>query len=325
MQVEFRQVDWPFASVFRIAYRAQTVAETVWAILNDGLLTARGEGLGVFYHGETTDSLLTQLNAVKAKFETGTSRLELQKLLPPGGARNALDCALWDLEAKRLGRRAWELAGIPYVKPLLTAYTLSMGTPAAMAAAAVAAQKYSLLKLKLGGDGDLERVVAVRDVRPDAALIVDANQAWGERQLREIAPKLDELGVKLIEQPLRADEDQPLAGFNSPVPLCADESCQTTESLPSLVGKYQYINIKLDKTGGLTEALRLARAAQAANFKLMVGCMAGSSLAMAPHFVVGQLCSIVDLDGPLLSASDVPHAIRYEGSQMHAPERTLWG
>jgi L-Ala-D/L-Glu epimerase len=325
VNVEFRRVDWPFASVFRISSRSQTVAEIVWATLTDGTFTGRGEALPVFYHGETADSMLEQLNAVKFKLVGGISRSEVQQILPPGGARNALDCALWDLEAKRAGRRAWDLAGIPSVNPLKSAYTLSMDAPTAMARAAAAAQQYSLLKLKLGGEGDVERVAAVRRVRSDASLIVDANQAWSEQQLRGFTPELAKLGVQLIEQPLPAAKDEPLADFASSVPICADEACQTTESLPSLAGKYQYINIKLDKTGGLTEALRLARAAHAADFKLMVGCMAGSSLSMAPHFVIGQLCAIVDLDGPLLSAKDVPHAIRYKGSQIDVPEAMLWG
>jgi L-alanine-DL-glutamate epimerase-like enolase superfamily enzyme len=194
-----------------------------------------------------------------------------------------------------------------------------------MSRAAVAARQYPLLKLKLTGDGDLERVAAVRQVRPDAELVVDPNQAWTEQHLYEFTPRLAELGVKLIEQPLPVGKDAVLAGIRSPVPLCADESCQTTESLPSVIGKYQYINIKLDKAGGLTEALRLARAAQAENLKLMAGCMAGSSLAIAPAFIIGQLCSVVDLDFPLLFSSDVPNAIRYEGGRMFAPEESLWG
>jgi L-alanine-DL-glutamate epimerase-like enolase superfamily enzyme len=325
MHVSFRQVDWPFASTFRISYRVQKVAETVWVELSDGPFIGRGEGLEVFYHGETIDSLLAQLNAVKKRLEEGISRSDLQQLLPAGGARNAIDCALWDLEAKRAGRRVWELVDLPVVHPLLTAYTLSMDSPIVMAEAAGEARDYSLLKLKLGGEGDVERVTAVRRSRPDAELIVDANQAWNERQLREFTPQLAQLGVKLIEQPLPADQDDPLSRFKSPIPLCADESCQTAESLASLNGRYQYVNIKLDKTGGLTEALRLARAAQDAGFKLMVGCMAGSSLSMAPAFIVGQYCSVIDLDGPLLAASDVQHAIRYQGSRMYPPERTLWG
>jgi L-Ala-D/L-Glu epimerase len=325
MLVEFRRVNWPFTSTFRIAYRTQTVAETVWVELTDGKLTGRGEALGVSYHGESIASLMRQLEDVRKDLDKGLSRAQLQELLPAGGARNAIDCALWDLEAKRGGQRAWELAGLPSVRPLITAYTLSMNSPEAMHAAAAAVSQYSLLKLKLGGTGDLDRVTAVRQARPDVDIIVDANQSWDEELLHELTPRLARLGVKLIEQPLPEGKDQALQGFRSPVPLCADESCQTVDSLPALVGKYEYLNIKLDKTGGLTEGLRLARAAQALNFKLMVGCMAGSSISMAPAFIVGQLCSVVDLDGPLLSSSDVPNAIRYEGSRMLAPTPELWG
>jgi L-alanine-DL-glutamate epimerase-like enolase superfamily enzyme len=325
LHIEFRRVDWPYKTTFRIASREITTAETVWVEATDGAHTARGEGMAIFYHGETIDSLLSQLAAVSGSFTDSVARAELESLLPPGGARNAVDCALWDLEAKRSGRRAWTLAGVERVRPLLTAYTLSVDSPETMGAAATAAARYSLLKLKLSGEGDVERVTAVRQARPDAELIVDANQSWNERQLREFVPALSRLGVKLIEQPLRAGADDALKGFESAVPLCADESCQTTESLPSLAGKYHYINIKLDKTGGLTEALRLARAAQAAGFKLMVGCMGGSSLAMAPAFIVGQLCSVVDLDGPLLAATDVACPIRFDGSYMQPPEVRLWG
>ncbi len=239
MRVEFRRVDWPFASTFRIAYRVETVANTVWVELTDGAHVARGEALGVSYHDESVDSMLAQLEAVRGTLEKGITREQLQQLLPPGGARNAVDCALWDLEAKRAGRRAWELAGIPSVRPLLTAYTLSLDSPVAMAAAATAARAFSLLKIKLGGEGDFERLAAIRRARPDVSLIVDANQSWNERHLREFTPKLAEFGVKLIEQPLPAGQDEPLLGFTSPIPLCADESCQTAESLPELMGKYR--------------------------------------------------------------------------------------
>jgi L-Ala-D/L-Glu epimerase len=325
MQIEVHRVDWPFASVFRIAYRESTDAETVLVELKDGNLVGRGEAMGGSYHGETADSILAQLTALKHRLLGGITRADLQVLLAPGGARNALDCALWDLEAKRAGRRAWELAGILSVELLSTAYTLSLDTPQAMGQAAAAAKQYSSFKIKLVGEGDMERVNIVRKLRPEAQIIVDANQAWNERQLREFTPALAELGVMLIEQPMPVGDDEALARFHSPVPLCADESCQTTECLPSLIGKYQYVNIKLDKTGGLTEALRLARAAQAQNFKLMVGCMAGSSMGMAPAFIVGQLCSVIDLDGPLLASSDVANGIHYEGSRMFAPESALWG
>ena len=326
MQVELRQVDWPLATPFRIAYDVWTHAQTVVVEIKGPHGIARGEGVGVSYHGETPQSLLAQLAEMREHLIRGISREELQALMAPGGARNAFDCALWDLEAKRTGRRVWDLAGIRSVAPLTTAFTLGIDTPRAMGRSATAAAHCAVLKLKLAGDeDDLARVTSVRTARPDARIIVDANQSWKERHLHELTPRLADLQVALIEQPLPVAGDAALLGFRSPVPLCADESCQTTESLPSLIGKYDYINIKLDKTGGLTEALRLARAAQAENLQLMVGCMAGSSLSMAPAFVVGQLCSVVDLDGPLLATSDVPHGIRYEGSHMHLPVAELWG
>lgn len=325
MQVEFRQVDWPYVSPFRISYQVSSVAETVQVQLTEGEFVGRGEALGVSYRGETIASMLAQLESVRATLLRGISRSELAKLLPAGGARCALDCALWDLEAKRSGKRAWELAGLASIKAITSDYTLSLDSPKNMAQAAAAARQYTMLKLKLSGEGDLERVRAVRAARPDAELTVDANQAWNERQLRDFTPKLAELGVRLIEQPLPAGADDALLGVESLVPICADESCQTTESLANLVGKYQYVNIKLDKTGGLTEALHLARAAERQGFRLMVGCMAGSSLSMAPAFIVGQLCDFVDLDGPLLASTDIAHPIRYEGGRMSAPERVLWG
>jgi L-Ala-D/L-Glu epimerase len=325
MLVEIRRVEWRYETAFHITGRAFASEEAVQLELRDDSFVGRGEGIGVYYHGETADSLLTELRGIESELSSGISRAELQSLLPAGGARNAVDCALWDLEAKRAGRRAWDLAGIRAVAPIASDYTLSLGTPEAMAQAAIKFRQYSKLKLKLGGDGDLERVSAVRAARPDAELIVDANQAWTERQLHAFTPKLAELGVRLIEQPLPTEQDDALKRFKSAVPLCADESCQTRASLAHLSGKYQYINIKLDKTGGLTEALALARHAQAQGLRLMVGCMAGSSLSMAPAFIVGQLCDFVDLDGPLLSTSDVPHSIRYEKGVMYPPKRALWG
>lgn len=325
MQVEFRRVNWPYASPFRIAFRVSTVAETVQVQLTDGSHVGRGEALGVSYHAETIDSILVQLEKVKPALSAGVSRQELASLLPAGGARNAVDCALWDLEAKRTGKRAWELAGFPALKRIATDCTIGLDTPKAMAQGAVSLRKYPLLKLKLDGKEDLERVRAVRAARPDAQIIVDANQAWMDRHLRELPPKLAELGVRLIEQPLPAGHDRGLLEYQSAVPVCADESCQTTDSLDGLAGKYQYINIKLDKTGGLTEALRLARAALDRGFKLMVGCMAGSSLSMAPALIIAQLCEFADLDGPLLAVGDVSPPILYEGHWMNPPERRLWG
>jgi L-Ala-D/L-Glu epimerase len=325
MEVRFRRVEWEYKSVFRIAYSSETHARTMLVELQDGALVGRGEAMGVSYHGETVDTMLEQVAGVADAMRRGAGRAEISALLPPGGARNALDCAMWDLEAKRVGRRAWELAGFRSMRPLVTAYTLSVDEPSAMARSAIAAKQCSLLKLKLMGDGDLERVQAVRAARPDVELVVDANQAWSERQLEQLAPRLAKLGVKLIEQPLPVGKDDALAEFASPVPLCADESCQIAQSLSALVGKYQYVNVKLDKTGGLTEALRLARLARAEGLKVMVGCMGGSSLAMAPAFVVAQLSEVVDLDGPLLTKADVPNGIRYIGNEMQVPEFQLWG
>jgi L-alanine-DL-glutamate epimerase-like enolase superfamily enzyme len=327
MRLEFAQVDWPFKHAFRRAGAVSTSASTIQVRLSDDAAEGRGEALGVRYHGETPASLLAQLESVRAAFrgKARVSRTELQSWLPDGGARNALDCALWDLEAKAAGRRAWQLAGMETARPLTTSVTLSVDGPAAMAAAARELGGHNLLKLKLAGDGDLERVQAVRRARPDADIIVDANQAWSERQLGEFADAFHALGVALIEQPLPVGGDDALAGYDGPIPLCADESCQNAESLPALIGKYSYANIKLDKTGGLTAALRLAAAARDLKLELMVGCMGGSSLAMAPAFVVGQLCSFADLDGPLLAARDMAHPIRYEGSMMFAPDAALWG
>ena len=324
MNIEFRRVDWPYITPFRISYAVNTVAETVWVELRDGQHIGRGEAMGVSYKGESAESLLAQLERVRQAGNLSFTRETLTSLLPAGGARNAVDCALWDLESKRSERRAWKLAGLNKVGSLRSAFTLGLDSPASLERAASATQQYSLLKLKLGGDGDIERVKAVRRVRPTVDLIVDANQAWNEHQLRAFTPTLRDLGVLLIEQPLPAGRDDILSNFRSPVPLCADESCQTTESLPGLIGKYDYVNIKLDKTGGLTEALRLAQAARA-HFKLMVGCMGGSSLAMAPAFIVGQWCEFVDLDGPLLASHDVPNGILYAGSNMSIPEAALWG
>ena len=325
MQLEISRVNWPFLSTFRIASIAWEHCETLQITLREDIHVGRGEGLAVYYHGETMDSMAAQLEGIRGEVERGISRTDLQRILPPGGARNAVDCALWDLEAKRAGRPAWALAGLTAVRPLTTAFTLSVDTPESMRRAAAAASSYSLLKLKLSGEGDLERVAAVREARPDASIVVDANQSWTERDLHNLPGRLASLGVTLIEQPLPAGADEALRTFKSPVPLCADESCQTSASLPAVLGKYQFVNIKLDKTGGLTEALALAAAAKGAGLRLMVGCMAGSSLAMAPAFIIGQLCEVVDLDGPLLASGDVPHAIRYHGSCMNPPEPDLWG
>lgn len=325
VEIRFRRADWEFTSPFRIAYRQQTHAETVLVEIDDGNCVGRGEASGVSYHGETVASMLDQLAAVAADVRNGANRSDLYGLLTAGGARNAVDCALWDLESKRQGRRAWELAGINSMKPLVTAYTLGLDDLCATGQMAASLKKYSLLKLKLDGTDDIERVAVVRRARPDVEIVVDANQAWTESHLPSLVPALAELRVRLIEQPLALGRDNALKGFKSPLPMCADESCQTSGSLPELVGKYEYINIKLDKTGGLTEALRVAHVGRALGFKLMVGCMGGSSLSIAPAMVVGQYCDVVDLDGPLLIKSDIQHPIIYEGSRMLWPDSALWG
>jgi L-alanine-DL-glutamate epimerase-like enolase superfamily enzyme len=318
MELSVRRVDWEFIAPFRVAYRMRTHAQTVVAEIRDGKLVGRGEGLAISYRGETVESMLDQLAAVAGEVRNGISRSELLQAMAPGGARNALDCALWDIEAKRSGRRVWELVQLPPMLPLVTTFTLGLDT-------CEAATRYSVLKIKLDGKHDRERVSRVRAARPDADIIVDANQAWDESLLRELVPQLVELDVKVIEQPMAPGKDDALRDFSSPIPLCADESFQTAASLRDVMGKYQMVNIKLDKTGGLTEALHAARLAAERGLRLMVGCMGGSSLAMAPAFVAGQLGELVDLDGPLLLKSDVAHPIRYEGSRMFAPDAELWG
>jgi L-alanine-DL-glutamate epimerase-like enolase superfamily enzyme len=325
MELNIVRVDRKFTVPFRISYKTRTHAECVVAELSDGIWTGRGEALGVSYHGETADTLHAQLAGLADMLADNPTRAELLAQLPAGGARNALDCALWDLEAKRTGARVWDLAGIEAIKPLATAYTLSVDTPAAMAHAAGEAAAYPLLKLKLAGGEDLERVRAVRAARPDAELIVDANQAWTVSELYMFVPALNALGVKLIEQPLPAGGDSILDGFESAIPLCADESCQTLADLDVSAGRYSHINIKLDKTGGLTHALELARAARERGLGVMVGSMGGSSIAMAPAFVVGQLCDFADLDGPLLLDDDVPHALAFKGNRVAPPSADLWG
>jgi L-alanine-DL-glutamate epimerase-like enolase superfamily enzyme len=262
---------------------------------------------------------------MKGAVFSGLDRAALQQAMPPGAARNALDAAFWDIEAKRAYCSAAELAGIGPLRPLITAYTLSLDTPERMGEAAAAQRARPLLKLKLTGEGDLERVAAVRRNAPTARLIVDANESWTPSDFAELAPKLAEFGVELIEQPLPAGVDAALADLPHPIPVCADESCHTAADLDRLVGKYDVINIKLDKTGGLTAALELAKAGRERGFSIMVGCMIGTSLAMAPAMLVAQQASVVDLDAPLLLAADRNQRLRYEGSLVYPPEPELWG
>jgi L-Ala-D/L-Glu epimerase len=316
---------WPLLQPFAISRGSRTTAEVVVAELHDGDSHGRGECVPYPRYGESVASVVAALEAMKGAVFSGLDRDALQQAMPPGAARNALDAAFWDIEAKRAYCRAADLAGIGVLHPLVTAYTLSLDTPERMGEAAAAQKARPLLKLKLTGDGDLERVRAVRANAPASRLIVDANEGWTPRHFAELAPELAELGVELIEQPLPAGDDDALAELPHPIPVCADESCHVAADLDRLVGKYDAVNIKLDKTGGLTEALSLAAAARERGFSIMVGCMIGTSLAMAPAMLVAQQASVVDLDAPLLLAADRNQRLRYEGSLVYPPEPELWG
>lgn len=316
---------WPLAQPFAISRGSKMTADVVVAEVSDGEFRGRGECVPYPRYGESLDSVVAALEAMKGAVLSGLDRHELQRAMPPGAARNALDAAFWDLDAKREDCRVADLAGVGPLKPLVTAYTLSLDTPQRMGEAAAVQKHRPLLKLKLTGDGDLARVEAVRRAAPASRLIVDANEGWTTRHFAELTPALAELGVELIEQPLPAGDDDALAELPHPVPVCADESCHTAGDLSRLAGKYDAVNIKLDKTGGLTEALALAAAAEARGFAIMVGCMIGTSLAMAPAVLVAQKASVVDLDAPLLLASDRQPGLRYEGSTLYPPEPVLWG
>jgi L-alanine-DL-glutamate epimerase-like enolase superfamily enzyme len=316
---------WPIAGKFAISRGAKTTAEVVVAELADGPHRGRGECVPYARYGETVWGVAAAIEALREPLARGLDRAGLQERLPRGAARNALDCAFWDLEAKRAGRPAHARAGLPPPRPLVTAYTISLDRPDAMAAAAAKAASRKLLKIKLGAPGDPERIRAVRAAAPDCELIVDANEGWGADNLADNLAACAEVGVTLVEQPLPAGSDQCLTAFPHPIPICADESVHDCVSLAALVGKYDAINIKLDKAGGLTEALRLAAEAERLGFDLMVGCMVSTSLAMAPAHLLAQRARLVDLDGPLLLAQDRPHGLEYEGSLVHPPTPELWG
>lgn len=321
--IEAREEIWPLKEVFRISRGSRTEAQVVVVTVSDGEHVGRGEGVPIKRYGQSAESVLAQIDSLKG--ERTLNRQVLQELLPAGAARNALDCALWDLEAKRAGKRAWELADLPLVDEVETSFTISLDTPENMAAAAAAAADLPILKLKLGGDNlDLQRVEAVRKTAPNARLIIDANESWSPEHYRKIVPTLKELGVELIEQPFPADADEALETLNHPIPICADESCHTTGDLPRLKNRYEVINVKLDKTGGLTEALRLCERARESGFKLLIGCMVGTSLSMAPARLLASTAEWVDLDGPLLLARDRDDAIPYENGIGISP-RELWG
>lgn len=317
---------WPLRAAFKISRQVFHHSQIVSVTISDGTHTGRGE---CEPHESDPAAIRVVMNAIcdlEQALADGLSREALARLLPAGPARNAIDCALWDLEAKRSGTRAWEMIDLPMTREE-TAYTLGMDTPQTMAALGLQCTQWNLLKIKLGGSmaDDLARVRAIRTARPDARLIVDANGGWSLQRLREMSPALHDLGVELIEQPLPVGDDDGLSGFRSSVPLCADESCLDRSSLEHVVGRYRFINIKLDKTGGLTEALALCCAAQKQGLGIMVGCMVGTSLAMAPAMLAAQHAEFIDLDGPMLLAADREPGIVYRDGRMSLPARALWG
>jgi len=315
---------FPIAGTFAISRGAKTEAVVVVVRLEDGTHRGRGECVPYARYGETVEGVRAAVEAMEPALAAGLDRAGLQDAMAPGAARNALDCAFWDLEAKRAGARVWDVAGLAAPKPVQTVYTLSLDTPEKMGEAAAAAGR-PLLKLKLTGAGDLDRVKAVRANAPGARLVVDANEAWTPDIVAPLSRDLAALGVEMIEQPLPAGSDAVLADFEHPVPLCADESAHDRASLAGLAGRYEMINIKLDKTGGLTEALALKDAAEAAGFQVMVGCMVGSSLSMAPGHLVAQGAAVVDLDAPLWLARDRPDGMVYQGAMVEPPSAALWG
>ena len=325
ISLSVRVEHWPIAGSFAISRGAKTEAAVVIAELFDGRCRGRGECVPSARYSETVAGVSNAIAAIGADIARGLDRAALQQAMPPGAARNALDCAFWDLAAKRAGTPVHALAGLPAPKPLTTAYTISLAAPEAMAAAAAKAADRALLKVKLGGADDPARIMAVRHAAPRAELIVDANEGWTDDNLAQNLAACAAAGVTLIEQPLPADRDAMLAGIRRPLPICADESVHGRASLATLTGKYDAVNIKLDKTGGLTEALAMAADAERLGFDLMVGCMVATSLAMAPAMLLAQRARVVDLDGPLLLARDRPDGLRYEGSLVHPATPALWG
>ena len=325
LSLSVRTESWPIAGAFSISRGAKTEAQVVVAELSDGRHKGRGECVPYARYDETVAGVMAALQAIGNRLAFGLDRMALQQAMPAGAARNALDCAFWDLEAKRAARPAYELAGLPTPQPLTTAYTISLGTPQAMADAARAAATRKLLKIKLGGGGDAERIAAVRQAAPHSELIVDANEGWTAENLVANLAACAAAGVTLVEQPLPASDDAALAGVRRPIPVCADESVHDRLGLASLVGRYDAVNIKLDKAGGLTEALAMTKEAQRLGFDVMVGCMVATSLAMAPAILVAQGARVVDLDGPLLLAKDRPDGLRYEDSLVYPPTSALWG
>ena len=325
MELFVRIERWPLAGAFTISRGSKTESVVVVAELSDGAHRGRGESVPYARYGETVGGIVAAIEAMRPRLRQGLDRTALQQAMPAGAARNALDCAYWDISAKQTGRRVYELAGIGMPAPLVTAYTISLASAADMAAAAERASWRPLLKVKLGGDDDGARIAAVRRAAPRAQLIVDANEGWNADNFQQNLAACADAGVTLIEQPLREGYDDALMHVKRPIPVCADESVHDRASLDALTGKYDAINIKLDKAGGLSEALALAAEAEQRGLAIMVGCMVATSLAMAPAMLVAQHARLVDLDGPLLLAKDRSNGLRYEESLVYPPESALWG
>ena len=325
VQLTVRHESWPLAGSWTISRDSVTTVEVVVVELAAEGAVGRGECRPYPRYGESVEGVIATIEGLRDRLAGGLDRIGLQDALPAGAARNALDCAFWDLEAKRAGHPVWRLLGLPRPEPVTTVYSLSLDSAANMGRAAAQEAERPLLKLKLAGEDDLERVAAVRENAPQVRLVVDANEAWTVATYGELAPQLAVLGVEMIEQPLHASRDQALARMTRPVPLCADESCHDSATLEALTGRYDVINIKLDKTGGLTEALKVKSAAEAQGFAVMVGCMMATSLALAPAFLLAQDVRIVDLDAGLWLKEDRPDGLRFEGSLVHPPEPGLWG
>ena len=322
--VTITEKNWLLRKPFKISRDTHTHAETIVCTISDGEYTGRGEAAGVPYKGETIASIRAGIEGAIGTIRGGVTREELQTAMPPGGARNAVDCALWDLEAKRAGKSIWQMLGWqPH--DVTTVYTVGIETPERMRQDAAVHADFPILKVKVGIGDPLEQISAIREGAPDCAIVIDANQAWTVADLSRYSQGLEALGVEMIEQPLPANDDEALRGYESSIPLCADESCDSRADLDRLAGLYDLVNIKLDKTGGLTEAVALALQCEAMGFGLMVGNMLGSSLAMAPAFVIAQRCKYVDIDGPLLQAEDCDHALRYDRGQVAVFSSALWG
>lgn len=325
LNLAVRVEHWPIRGGFTISRGSKTEAVVVVASVSDGRHSGRGECVPYARYGESVEDVVTAIAACADALAGGLTRGELAELLPAGAARNALDCALWDLEAKRSGRSAAALAGIGPLHPVPTAFTISLGPPETMAARARAASAHPLLKLKLGGEGDVERLLAVREAVPQTRLIADANEAWQPHDTESLLAIAAAAGIELIEQPLPAGNDEILQRIERAIPVCADESVHDRASLETIAGRYDAVNIKLDKTGGLTEALLVAARARALGLKIMVGSMVATSLAMAPALLLAQDADFVDLDGPLLLARDRVPGLTYEGGLVSPPEPALWG